>query len=444
VPSFAVDTEGTLHTALMRSCTGWPSGTWIDEPRRTAPDGSNFQLQHWTHAFDYALIGDAGDWRAAEIPRRSAQFSRPLIAVTPPQQQGQLPPVGSLLHVEPDSVHLGALKAAGNPLAGGSARPVHPGAVALRLVDTTGAGTRVAIGSELGKVRALQLADLLEVSHARKRAIDLHGYQVATVLAQLDIPEKISGAGATLAPDAETAQPLYARYWLHNRGPAPLGGLPVVAHLHPQQVIAQPGGEAVLRLTAASDCTDSALSGIVELVCPEGWSVAPVELPFTLGGGQHLETDVTLAIPDEIPPGLYPIRAQLRVAGDAAPPAWRQVVEDVGVVAIGTDPAELVYLVDGPVDVELKAGDSGRVTVTVGTHARADLALEAHLISPWGTWEWMGPAALGAVLPARGTAELVFDVTPPAWLEPGQWWALVRVGCAGRLVYSPAVKVTVK
>ena len=107
------------------------------------------------------------------------------------------------------------------------------------------------------------------------------------------------------------------------------------------------------------------------------------------------------------------------------------------------DEEELVYLADGPADVELAAGETARLTVTVGTHARADLALEAHLISPWGTWEWIGPAALGAVLPARGTVELGFDVTPPAWLEPGQWWALVRVGCAGRLVYSPAVKVTV-
>jgi alpha-mannosidase len=35
-------------------------------------------------------------------------------------------------------------------------------------------------------------------------------------------------------------------------------------------------------------------------------------------------------------------------------------------------------------------------------------------------------------------------VNPPVWVEPGQWWALVRVGCAGRLVYSPAVKVTVR
>ena len=84
------------------------------------------------------------------------------------------------------------------------------------------------------------------------------------------------------------------------------------------------------------------------------------------------------------------------------------------------------------------------MTVTIGTHARADLALEAHLISPWGTWEWIGPAALGAVLPARGTVELDFDVAPPPWVEPGQWWALIRVACAGQLVYSPAVKVTVR
>ena len=154
----------------------------------------------------------------------------------------------------------------------------------------------------------------------------------------------------------------------------------------------------------------------------------------------------TLTIPGRAEPGLYPVRAQLRLTDRAAPAAWRQVVEDVSVVTVGSAPKELVellYLLAGPADVELRAGDSGRLAVTVGTHARADLALEAHLISPWGTWEWIGPAALGAVLPARGTTELVFDVTPPPWLEPGQWWALIRVGCAGRLVYSPAVKVTV-
>jgi alpha-mannosidase len=456
VPSFAVDAEGTLHTALMRSCTGWPSGVWIDEPRRTAPDGSNFQLQHWTHVFDYALACGSGAWRRAEIPARSAQFSHPLLAVCPQQRQGWLAPVGSLLHVDPaDAVHLGALKAAGNPLACGSAQPVEPSTVALRLVETTGAGTRVTVGSELGKVRGLQLADLLErpLKKVRKaksrRSVDLHGYQVATVLARLEMPKLLAGS-TELAPEAETAQPLYARYWLHNRGPAPLGGLPAVAHLHPQLVTAESGSdvrEVVLRLTAASDCSDSALDGTVQMVCPEGWSAAPAELPFTLCSGEHLEADVVVAIPARTRPGLYPVRAQLRITGSSTgevPPPWRQMVEDVCTVAVGaTEDEELVYLVDGPSDIAVTAGDTARVTVTVGTHARTDLALEAHLISPWGTWEWIGPAALGAVLPARGTVEVGFDVTPPAWLEAGQWWALVRVGCAGRLVYSPAVKVTV-
>jgi alpha-mannosidase len=451
VPSFAVDTEGTLHTALMRSCTGWPSGTWIDEPRRTAPDGSNFQLQHWTQVFDYALACGDGDWRNAEIPARSAQFSHPLIAVRPQQRAGRLDPVGSMLHVEPaDSVYLGALKAAGNPLTAGSTQPVDPGAVALRLVETTGAGAHVAIGSELGKVRVLQLADLLEKPYKRKRSLDLHGYQVATVLARFDMAPGIRGALADatqLAPEAEPAQPLYARYWLHNRGPAPLGGLPAIAHLHPQRLTAKPGSEVVLRLTAASDCSDSALDGAVAVVCPHGWSAAPAKLPFTLGSGGHQEADVVLAIPARATPGLYPVRAQLQVTGSsngALPVAWRQVVEDVCVVEVGaTDDTDLIYLVDGPAEITLAAGDAARLAVTIGTHARADLALEAHLISPWGTWEWIGPAVVGAVLPARDKVELGFDVTPPAWLEPGQWWALIRVGCAGRLVYSPAVKVTV-
>jgi len=449
VPSFAVDPEGTLHTALMRSCTGWPSGTWIDEPRRTAPDGSNFQLMHWTQVFDYALVCGDGDWRQAKIPTRSAQFSNPLIAVPqlgrPRDKAPRLAPVGSLLQVEPaDSVHLGALKAAGNPMAAGSADSVDPSAIALRLVETTGAGARVAIGSELGKVRSLQLADLLEKPTQRKRSIDLHGYQVATVLARLEMPRTASDSGAALAPYAEAAQPLYARYWLHNRGPAPLGGLPAVAHLHPQRLTAEPGGEVLLRLIAASDSSDSELGGEVAVVCPVGWSATPAELPFTLGSGEYLEADVSLAIPARTKPGVYPVRAQSRISGDNVPAAWRQVVEDVCVVEVGAGhEAELVYLVDGPAEITLTAGETGRLVVTIGTHARADLALEAHLISPWGTWEWMGPAALGAELPARGKVELGFDVTPPAWLEPGQWWALVRVGCAGTLVYSPTVKVTV-
>ena len=82
---FAVDPTGALHLSLLRSCTGWPSGVWIDPPRRTTPDGSSFQLQHWTHEFHYALVSDSwglargippGSWTGIQhaAPRGPVRF----------------------------------------------------------------------------------------------------------------------------------------------------------------------------------------------------------------------------------------------------------------------------------------------------------------------------------------------------------------------------------
>ncbi|HEY7052635.1 MAG TPA: NEW3 domain-containing protein [Mycobacterium sp.] len=454
VPGFAVDPDGTLNMSLMRACTGWPSGTWTDPPRRTVPDGSNFQLQHWTHTFEYALVSGTGDWRQARLPARSAEYSSALL-VEPggDETDGGLPPFGSLLEVEPaGAVQLAAVKAAGNPLVGGSCARADPvESVALRVVESCGVSTDVTIQSGLRRVDSPSHADLLEQRRQEPAArLSLHGFEIATLLTRLNLPKVLDADDNQLAPEAEAAQPLYARYWLHNRGPAPLGGLPAVAYLHPQRVSAKANSEVLLRLTAASDCTDAALHGKVRLVCPDGWTASPAELPFVLPSGQHLEADIALTLPRRTPKGLYPIRAELVVTGsDAAsmPAAWRQTVDDVCVVSVGARAAhrvELLRLVDDPEPVDVAAGESARLMVTVGTDAGADLAVEAHVISPWGTWPWIGPPALGATLPARGTVTLSFDVAPPAWVEPGAWWALIRVGCAGRLVYSPAVEVRVR
>ena len=125
------------------------------------------------------------------------------------------------------------------------------------------------------------------------------------------------------------------------------------------------------------------------------------------------------------------------------PPAWRQSVEDICVVTVGDPDRELVRLLTEPAGVVVRRGRRSRIAVTVASGAAADLALEAHLISPWGTWEWMGPAACGADLPAGGNVEVGFDVAPPPWATPGTWWALIRIGCAGQLLYTPAVAVSV-
>lgn len=448
VPSFAVDTAGTLHTALLRSCTSWPSAAWTDGPRRTAPDGSGFQLQHWTHTFDYALVAGDGDWRAAGIPAHAAAFAEPLLAVEQPGEcsggAGVLPATGSLLRVHPaDAVRLAALKPAGNPLERGSAEPVDPARITLRLTETRGTDTAVTVTSDLGELTVLGRADLLEQPREHPDPHRLHGYEVATVIARLAVP-RAEAADGPLAPDTEPAQPLYARYWLHNRGPAPLGGLPATALLHPHRIDVEPGAQLRMGWTAASDSTDAKLPATVTLAGPDGWSVDPAMLPAPLDAGDHLAAGLTVAVPADAAPGLYPIRARLDVTGDL-PPSWRQPVEDVAVVRVGpADSARLLYLVDEPADVAVAAGGSAALSVTLGTDAHADLAVQADLVSPWGTWGWTGPGAAGAVLPAGGRVEICFEVAPPGWAERGRWWALVRVGAAGQVIYSRAVSVTVR
>jgi len=398
------------------------------------------------------VVSGEGDWRAAAIPSRSAEFSRPLLAVTENiHAAGGLPPWGSLLEIEPaGTVQLGALKAAGNPLTAGSARHVDPAdGVAVRLVETSGAATTVEVRSGLRRVSADARVDLLEQPRVQEVSdeLALHGFEIATVLTRMNMPHVLDADHAVLAPDGEAAQPLYARYWLHNRGPAPLGGLPAVAHVHPQHIAVEPNSEAQLRLTIASDCSDTVLHGRVRLLCPEGWTTDPHQLPFMLPPGEHLATDLVVTAPPDATPGLYPIRAELALTGNhvSMPPSWRQVVEDVCVVSVAA-PAEdnLLRIVTDPRPVDIEAGERAELKVGVATDAYADIAVEAHLISPWGTWEWMGPAASGIELAARGTAELSFNIAPPVWVDPGEWWALIRVAAAGQLLYTDAVKVTVR
>ncbi|MEV0561812.1 glycoside hydrolase family 38 C-terminal domain-containing protein [Dactylosporangium sp. NPDC050588] len=225
IPGFAVDTTGALHLSLLRSCTGWPSGVWIDPPRRTAPDGSTFQQQHWTHTFDAALVAGPGDWRATALVRHGHEVNHSLHARVIP---GSSTESASYLTVSTTGdVVVTALKPSGNPLAVGIP-PATVNNVTVRLYEAAGSPTdaRLALWTPVTDAHATNLlespADPLPVRDGAV-LLSLDGASIAQITA---------GTGP-ITPTPAPAAPAYAKYWLHNTGPAPTGNLPVTVHLDP-------------------------------------------------------------------------------------------------------------------------------------------------------------------------------------------------------------------
>jgi alpha-mannosidase len=302
----------------------------------------------------------------------------------------------------------------------------------VRVVAHTGVPAAATLSSDVVTLSGLTSANLLEEPGAPvDEAIEVAGCDAVTVLTRPTAAWSTVDGGA-LGPEAEPVQPLYAKYWLHNRGPAPLGGLPLAVHVDP----------ATMTVSVASDATDVDLHGFVRLVLPDGWQAEPAELPFGLPPGGHLVSEITVTAAAEA--GRYPVRVQAELVGDV-PASWRQVVEDVAILTVGTtfDVESLIRLSADPEPVRLARGESGRLAVRVASSASGPIALEAALVSPWGTWDFAGPRAVGAELPARGEVDLGFDVRVPRWATPGRWWALIRVVGAGKVLYSPAVSLEV-
>ena len=237
-PSGVVTPDGTLHMSLMRSCSGWPSRIWIDGDPRTAPDGSSFAWQHWSHTFEYALVSGPGDWRTAGFSASAEAYNHDLVAVVGSGiaqedvyggvQRGVPEGGADLLSVEPDNVTLGAVKPRGNPLAserslaGGT-----PGAAAgeaevtVRLRETGGQATEARVRLA-HPVSAAWLTDLLEEADGAALPVvdgavivDMPAFGTVTLVVRTGSRAPGDGDLASVEP----VQPVYARYWLHGKGP---------------------------------------------------------------------------------------------------------------------------------------------------------------------------------------------------------------------------------
>ncbi len=168
-PSGLVTPAGTLTMALMRACSTWPCGVWIDGDKRTTPDGTSFAWQHWSHTFEYALAAGPGDWRSAGFAPAGQDYNHDLLTTVTGLHGGPLPASTALAAVEPASALLSALKPFGNPLAP-AAQPEQADGITVRLRDIGGTGpqeARVALHSGLASAH---LAATVRGRHRRALA----------------------------------------------------------------------------------------------------------------------------------------------------------------------------------------------------------------------------------------------------------------------------------
>ncbi|HEY8300986.1 MAG TPA: NEW3 domain-containing protein [Jatrophihabitans sp.] len=431
LPSFNVDVDGTLTTAVLRSCTGWPSGVWLNPPRRTVPDGSNFQQQHWTHHFEYALVAGSGDWRANELVRAGHEFNHPLRSSQAAPAAGP-PRPGHYLDLGDTEVVVTAVKASGNPVADGRTPPPVD-ALTVRLVEAAGRHQQYTIDTAFG-VDAVTQLDLVE----RERGpitgpVPLAPMQIATLRL-----ECAAGAGDTvLIDERDPHQPTYARYWLDNTGPAPIGGMVTAVHAEPTVVERAPGagGPIDLAVTVASDRTDASTDTEVQLIVPTGWTAEPSTVAVSVPPGGFADLSVQVHPAEDAAPGIYWVRSRIPTGG--------QVIEDVTRVIIGASEApELEVALAGPDVVDI--GADARLVATVTNHARSPVSARVQLISPWHTWDVVDTWDTGVTVEPGGTARVTFACHAGPGTAPGTWWALAKVAGAGVVHFTEPVVLTVR
>ena len=86
LPSFNVEPDGSLYLSRDAVVQRLALGR-LDRPAAAGePDGANFQFQHWSHTFEYALAAAAGDWRDAGIVQAGHDFNNPLVARASPRR----------------------------------------------------------------------------------------------------------------------------------------------------------------------------------------------------------------------------------------------------------------------------------------------------------------------------------------------------------------------
>jgi hypothetical protein len=230
--------------------------------------------------------------------RAGHEFNNPLVARVVDPHAGRLPATASFVEVEPASVVLTVLKPGGLPQARMAGMDLDPaGGVAMRLYESSGRPTQATIRTRWPILSATR-TDLLEQNgepmpvSGSSLDVRLEPYEIVTIAATVAAGADAESGAVGLAPRGEVAQPVYADYWLHNKGAAPMGYQSVTVQMKPS--FASGDGPFHVPVVVASERTDGPTAGSVELIVPPGWEAMPSERLYRLAPGAHLAFDASV------------------------------------------------------------------------------------------------------------------------------------------------------
>jgi hypothetical protein len=460
-PSGLVTPDQVATIGLMRASSAWPCGVWIDGPPRTTPDGTSFAWQHWSHTFEYALAAGPGDWREAGFAAAGQDYNAALLTVVTGLHDGPLPARASLASVEPATAILAALKPRGNPLAPGP-QPDPAAGVTVRLRDIGGGPEPVAaqfrLFTGLTSARGSGLCEDTATGPVPLRdgaaATDVPVAGMTTLDVTPAAPQWLAAAaGRDALP--EPVQPVYARYWLHGKGPAPAGNMPVAVHLSPARLVLDSAEIGQLRLTVA--CGPDPAAGEVQLDVPPGLGVKPSgPLVYDLPPRGHVAWELAVRPLPGAAAGHRFVTAQISdqagqtiedaalVVSEAPEASTEQAGPAAATAATAAETSPEAELTVASRELLLRPGETGTVEVSVANWAASAIRGEAQLISPAGSWSCVRDWTLGFEAEAGQVAMLRFPVTVPADARSGQrWWVLAKVMYFGRAQYSETVEVVI-
>ena len=272
----------------------------------------------------------------------------------------------------------------------------------------------------------------------------------------------------------EAVQPVFTRYWLHGKGAAPAGNLPVTVHLSPDRIpVDGPSASGTVccivacgPVPAAGEVTLDVPPGLA-VTCPDGTPHGP--LRYGLAGRGYTRWDLAVRALPGAKAGRYFLAA--RIGDDLG-----QVLEDTALVTIGEQPgpapglpraepprpelarAELLAGLEAsrqaraaeigvdlaPATLDLAPGEYATLTVRLANRTASVIRGESQLMSPWGSWPGAQPWTHAFTAGPGETVHLDYAVTLPASARPGShWWALAKVMYFGRVQYTECAQIRV-